>query len=161
MSIEKELVDLLKEFSGDNTEVYETMMYVLHSDGTMMAAEGAQANAQTELRNVPPESIMMMDRYASGMVRNTFFHTNYAAISTAIARDHIRTKVLYSAAKGADKGLPHGAGIVRDLIANRYDALATVVFCHSGYDACYEFELKFRTIIRATPQEVLAAKATV
>lgn len=152
--LENQLIGLLKDYSKDAPEVYEVMMYIIHSDTVMMAAEGANINNAKAVQGVPPESLMLMDQYASGMVRNKFYHENYAAISIAVARDHIRSKVLFSAAMGADKGLSHGEVIARDLIANRYDALGTVVFCHLGYSKCYEFELRFRAIIKASPEEI-------
>ena len=161
MSVEAELIKLIQEHTKDAPDVYETCMYVIHSDGVMMAAEGAQSNMSTHVNDVPPESLMIMDRYASGMVRNKFYHENYAAISIAVARDHIRTKTMYTHARSGDAGNGQGMVVARDLIAGRYDALGTVIFCHGGYDACYEFEVKFRAIVRTTQAESIMLRSVV
>ena len=147
----QQLAALIKEFAQDE-EVYEICMYILHSDGTMHAAEGAQSNGVMAIPNIPPESLMLMARYSSGMVNNSFYHKHFAAISTAVVRDHIRSKVLFANARHGDKE-PAARRVVRDMIANRYDALTTVIFLQDGYDKAFEFEMKLKTIVRATDAE--------
>lgn len=159
MTQDEKLVNLINEYA-DDPEVYEVCMYVLHSATTAMAAEAAQSNKLMEMRNIPPESIMMMNRFSSGMVANEFFHKNFATISTAVAMDHLQSKVLFANARHGHES-SDAATIVRDQVANKYSALSMVIFLHGGYDAAFEFKMKLASVMQTSPENVKACLAMV
>lgn len=153
----KALDALVKEYTKDAPEVYEVCQYAMHSATSMMMALGAQSHSELHVPHIPPESILLMHRYAAGTVKNSFYHENFAPISNAIAQDHLLSKVMFSAVRHADQK-PEAKVITRDLIANRYGALSTIIFLHRGHDDAFAFLLKLKHITRATDSELAMFK---
>lgn len=150
----EQVVTLIKKFA-DTPEVYETAMYCLYSGYVTLSAEGCTANQLTSVPNIPPEALLMMNRYAAGTVKNKFYLENYAPISVALVQDQLKAKVLFAYARGVDKGVNNARMLMRDMIAQRYDSIITVIFLHAGFDKAYEFTLEFKTLFGASRQEVL------
>lgn len=159
INVQKQLIELLAD-TVDDPEVLEVCHYIIHSDTMMMMAHGAQQHMMTATPHIPPEVIMLVSQYASGMVNNGFYHKNFAVISNAVTMDHIRFKVMYANLKHGDDSRK-AAIIVRDMIARKYDALGQVVFLYAGYNAMFEFEMKFRGIVMASEEDIKACKSLV
>ena len=153
------LNDLVEEFSTD-TDVKEVMHYVQFAQWFAIATEASRVNSLTYVPDIPPEAMGLYRRYSAGVATNPFYHKHFAAINAATIMDDIKARSVFASAKYGDKN-ETAATIVRDHVANRYSALTTVVMLSSGYEKACEFDLKLKTIMRATPEEVKSCKAIV
>lgn len=148
----KLLEELINEYITDPDQK-EVMLYVQSAQWFALATEGCVANKLTAVPDIAPEALGLYRRYTAGTTTNTFFHKHFATITAATVAMDINAKTLFVAAKfGNDT--PASNTVLRDQIANRYGALTTVVFLALGYDKACAFDLKLKTIMRATEAEL-------
>lgn len=148
----KALESLINEYITDPDEK-EVMLYVQSAQWFALATESCVVNRITSVPDISPEALGLYRRYTAGTTTNSFFHKHFATITAATVMMDINAKTLYVAAKFGNETDASNT-VLRDQIANRYAALTTVVFLAKGYEKACAFDLKLKTIMRATDKEL-------
>lgn len=148
-----QLLQLLREYLEEGSEPHQVAEYCLSSIAVVKAALAANHNPTLKEIPVPPEAIILLNDYQSGVVNNSFYHKYFSAITTMMTMENVRANSLSNHLIRSAKGDGDSKGIVRELQAQRFEVLSMIVFWDKGISKAKEFDFMLRKITKLSDQE--------
>lgn len=145
------LVKLI-DHTFEDAEAKEVALYIVARNAMIQESEKSAALQIPTVENLSPEQVRLVMQYDSNLATNAFYIANYAVIKAVVAMDELvlqsRTYHLMRAESDA-----LSKQVVRDLYANRFGALTTVVMLSQGIEAAKQFDYILRREVSLTADE--------
>lgn len=153
--IANNVMKVIHDHFSEDPEVYEIAKYINASlTIDMMISIGIMGN-QTQI-SLPPEALLQVKRIDTGLTRNDFYTTNYAALRTMLALSDIKFDTMneYLAAIAQRKVevallLPH----IKAVLYSQFDALSILALVWKGREFASQFDRKLRQCVGMTAEQ--------
>lgn len=141
---------VIRDHFAEDAQVMEVATYalaVIHINEALVRSVALQStDVGTE---IPPESLILVKRYDNGLIKNDFWHENFAAIKSQLVLDDLKLQTLNKYMRFyADKGEKSALKQVKAIMLSRFDVLTVIALFYKGYDFAEEFDAKFRIAVQ-------------
>lgn len=143
------IMTLINESFQEEPQMFELAMYAVSRLNLTDALMRSVLTLDTEVKNIPPESLELVLRYENGLTMNKFYQEYFGPIKTVLTIDEVKLNTLVKYLDiGEKKDNILFMKSAKALMLTRFDVLTTIAFLWKGMDFAEEFDLKLRVQVQ-------------